>query len=55
MASFTIAILGDAAVGKSVYLKRLIDGNFESRYISTFGTEKKKLIFQSNYGTITNS
>ena len=53
MATFTVVILGDTAVGKSVYLNRLINGDFEQRYISTFGTEKKTLTLQSNYGNIT--
>jgi GTP-binding nuclear protein Ran len=47
-----IALIGDGGVGKTVYLNRLINGNFEQKYIATFGVEKKNLLFNTNYGAI---
>lgn len=37
--TFKIALVGDGGVGKTTYLKRLVDGEFEKRYIPTIGAE----------------
>ena len=37
--TFKIALVGDGGVGKTTYLKRLVDGEFKKRYIPTIGAE----------------
>jgi GTP-binding nuclear protein Ran len=34
-----IVLIGDGGVGKSAYLKKLVRGNFEKRYIATIGVD----------------
>jgi len=51
--NFKIVLVGDGGVGKSVWLKRHISGQFEPKYIATLGVEVYPINFNTNYGTIT--
>jgi len=37
--TFKVVLVGDGGVGKSVYLNRIITGDFEKRYLATIGVE----------------
>ena len=49
---FKVVLVGDGGVGKSTYLKRLLTGEFEKKYIATLGVEVHPLHFRTNYGDI---
>ena len=49
---FKIALIGDGGVGKTTLMKRHLDGDFESRYIATYGVAVSTLIFNTNYGPV---
>ena len=52
MASYKIAFLGNGGVGKSVFIQRHLDGEFEPRYLPTSGIAEKTLCFATNHGTV---
>ncbi|OMJ89087.1 hypothetical protein SteCoe_8808 [Stentor coeruleus] len=47
-----IVIIGDFCVGKSAFLKRILTGDYEKRYIPTIGAEVYKISFWTNRGNI---
>ncbi len=49
---FKIVLLGDAGTGKTVYINRLLTGEFEKRYLATLGVEVTPLPFYTNKGKI---
>lgn len=50
--TFKLVLLGDAAVGKSVFIKRHRTGEFEKKYMATLGVEVSPLVFFTNKGPI---
>lgn len=51
--TYKIVIVGDGAVGKSTYLKRHIEGDFNKEYRATIGVEVHPVKFLTNKGDIT--
>lgn len=49
---FKIALIGDKAVGKTTFLKRLQTGLFEEEYNPTIGYQNHNLVFNSNFGEV---
>lgn len=49
---FKIIILGDAAVGKTVFINRLANGKFTNYYSPTIGAEVTPINFRTNIGII---
>lgn len=45
-------MIGSRGVGKSNILKRLLSGDFESKYVVTLVSEEKKININTNYGMI---
>jgi GTP-binding nuclear protein Ran len=52
MNTMKVCFIGDGGVGKTTYLKRLLTGNFESKYIPTMGVEVHPLVFNTNKGNV---
>ena len=50
---FKVVLIGDAGVGKSVFVNRHKTGEFEKRYIETTGAVVTTLKFQTTSGIIT--
>lgn len=48
-----ILLVGDRGVGKSTYIKRHLNGEFEKNYIPTLNTNSTKLAFNTSIGKIT--
>lgn len=48
MSNYTVLIVGDSGVGKSSYVKRIITGEYEKDYISTYGSEYYKMVYEAN-------
>jgi GTP-binding nuclear protein Ran len=44
--------LGDGGVGKSTYVKRMLTGDFEKKYVATLSVEVHPLDFSTNYGKV---
>jgi len=53
MSNYTVLIVGDSGVGKSSYVKRIITGEYEKDYISTYGSEYYKMVYDTNIGKTT--
>jgi GTP-binding nuclear protein Ran len=51
--TFKVALVGDGGVGKSCYLKQLMSGQFERKYVPTVGVEIHSVKVSTNYGDIT--
>lgn len=49
-----VVLLGDGEVGKTTWLKRLIDERFETKYIATLGVEVENYITVTNSGEVIN-
>lgn len=49
---YKVALVGDAGVGKSTFIKRLLTGEFETKYIATLDVDVHPLYFQTQYGGI---
>ncbi len=49
---FKVVIIGDAGVGKTTFVKRHIQGNFERKYIPTIGVDVSKLTFYTTLGQV---
>jgi GTP-binding nuclear protein Ran len=45
-----IIIVGDAGVGKTVFINRHLNGDFVKQYIATMGVEVNPMIFDTNRG-----
>ncbi len=50
MQTYKLVLIGDKETGKTTYLKRLLTGEFENKYIETLGLEVHPLTFNTNYG-----
>lgn len=50
--TFKVVLLGDAGVGKSVYIHRILTGEFEKKYVPTVGAEVRPQVFNSTSGKI---
>lgn len=50
--TFKMVIVGDGGVGKTTFIKRLLIGEFEKKYIATVGAEVYPLKFFTNHGPI---
>lgn len=51
--SYKVILVGSGGCGKTVYLERLLTGEFRKRYIATLGVEVYPITFDTNYGKIT--
>lgn len=51
-ARFKLILVGDGGVGKTTFVKRHKNGEFEKRYIATLGVEVHPLSFWTNLGEI---
>lgn len=49
---YKIVVIGDGAVGKTTYVKRMFTGEFEKKYVATLGVEVHPLKFNTNYGVV---
>jgi GTP-binding nuclear protein Ran len=49
---FKLILVGDGGVGKTTFVKRHKNGEFEKRYIATLGVEVHPLTFWTNLGPI---
>merc|ERR1719262_1065694 len=49
---FKLILVGDGGVGKTTFVKRHLNGEFEKRYIATLGVEVHPLTFWTNLGQI---
>ena len=49
---FKIALVGDAGVGKTTFMKRHLTGEFERKYVPTLGVEVHPLTFHTNRGVV---
>ncbi len=52
MSGFKVLVLGDEQVGKTVFVRRHVGGEFEKRYLPTVGAQVNKLMFQTQFGGI---
>lgn len=52
LGEFKVVLLGDGGVGKSTYLKRLMLGEFEPKYVATMGVEVVPLHLQTTAGKL---
>jgi len=50
--TFKICLVGDSQVGKTTFIKRHKTGEFEKKYVTTFGVEVHPLDFCTNYGVV---
>jgi GTP-binding nuclear protein Ran len=50
--NYKVVLIGDGGVGKTSYLKRLLNGEFEKRYLATLGVEVTPIKFNTNNGEI---
>lgn len=50
--TYKIAVIGDGGVGKSTYIRRMLTGEFEKKYVATLGVEVHPLRFRTNYGVV---
>ncbi len=49
---FKIVLVGDGGVGKSVFIKRWLTGDFEKKYVATLGVEVHSLDFHTTHGVV---
>ena len=49
---YKIVLVGDGGVGKTSYLKRLMTGHFESKYLATQGAVICSSVFNTTKGLI---
>ena len=50
--NYKIIVAGDAGVGKTTYIKRLLEGVFMKNYVATLGVDVFVLSVNTNYGKI---
>lgn len=51
--TYKVVLLGSGGVGKTAFLHRLINGEFEPRYLSTQGIKNVSFSINTNHGLIT--
>lgn len=51
-ATYKLCVIGDAKVGKTTYVNRILTGDFETRYIPTVGVEVRSLTMPTSKGLI---
>jgi len=51
--TFKVCFIGGAQTGKTAFLLRHLNGNFQTDYIPTLGVEVHPLVFQTNGGSYT--
>ena len=51
--SYSIKILGDAGVGKTSFIQKIITDTFKKQWNPTFGTVIHPIVFETSYGPIT--
>ncbi|OXA56989.1 GTP-binding nuclear protein ran-1 [Folsomia candida] len=51
--TFKCILVGDGGTGKTTFVKRLLTGEFEKKYIATLGVEVRPLTFNTTRGQIT--
>ena len=49
---FKIVLIGDGATGKSAFVKRHLEGEYEKKYTPTLGVSVATINFTTNYGII---
>lgn len=49
---FKIVVVGDGNVGKTTYIRRILDSEFEPKYVATLGVEVHPIHIKTNYGLI---
>eukprot|EP01103_Thecamoeba_quadrilineata_P007355 TRINITY_DN17244_c0_g1_i1.p1 TRINITY_DN17244_c0_g1~~TRINITY_DN17244_c0_g1_i1.p1 ORF type:complete len:215 (-),score=41.82 TRINITY_DN17244_c0_g1_i1:170-814(-) len=49
---FKLVLVGDGSTGKTTFVKRHLNGEFEKKYVPTLGVEVHPLSFQTNLGKI---
>lgn len=52
VSTFKLVLAGDAGVGKTVYTKRFLTGEFEKKYVATVGAEVHPIDFNTTSGKI---
>nr|XP_044250771.1 GTP-binding nuclear protein Ran-like [Drosophila takahashii] len=52
MKVYKLVLLGDAAVGKTAFIGRLLDGSYPEKYEPTVGVDLTPLTFRTNRGDI---
>ena len=52
MTTFKIALIGDAGVGTTSFIHKLMSGEFKKRYIPTSGVKINNILLNTNKGTI---
>jgi len=50
---YKIVLLGDGGCGKTTFIKRFINGEFEKRYLATLGVEVTSIPFETTKGPVT--
>lgn len=50
--AFKIVLVGDAGVGKTTYVKRLLGDDFKMPYTATFGSKRHLVHFNASYGNV---
>ena len=45
-------LVGDGGTGKTAFVKRVVTGEFEKKYIATVGVEVRSLLFNTNFGQL---
>ena len=50
--SYKILLVGGGGVGKSKYVDRLVNHNYNQKYVATLGVETHKLVLATNYGNV---
>jgi len=52
LAEYKLVLVGDGGVGKTVFVKRHLTGEFEKKYIATVGVEVNSMTLFTNHGPI---
>lgn len=53
MATFNVCVIGAADTGKSTWVKRIVNAEYEPEYNPTIGVEVYPVKFETNHGTFT--
>lgn len=49
---YKVVVVGDARVGKTQFIRRLLNCEFSDKYVRTLGVNVSPIVFKTNYGTI---